>query len=61
MRSFCQDRLGTNIGRALREESTVFLQQGLVAQDTQLFGSTVEENIAYGLEPHEYLLRRILV
>jgi ABC-type Fe3+/spermidine/putrescine transport system ATPase subunit len=27
---------------------------GLVAQDTQLFGTTVEENITYGLEPDEY-------
>ena len=25
-----------------------------MAQDTQLFGSTVEDNIAYGLEPDEY-------
>ena len=27
---------------------------GLVAQDTQLFGGTVEENIAYGLDTSEY-------
>ena len=25
-----------------------------MAQDTQLFGSTVEDNIAYGLEADEY-------
>ena len=31
----------------------VFLA-GLVAQDTQLFGVTVEENIAYGLDTSEY-------
>ena len=29
---------------------------GLVAQDTQLFGANVQENIAYGLEPDEYTL-----
>ena len=27
---------------------------GLVAQDTQLFGANIEENVAYGLEEDEY-------
>lgn len=32
---------------------------GLVAQDTQLFGSTVEDNIAYGLEPDECVSKQL--
>ena len=33
---------------------------GLVAQDTQLFGDNVEQNIAYGMEPHEYTQEDLL-
>eukprot|EP01052_Picozoa_sp_SAG31_P012904 SAG31_NODE_764_length_12262_cov_26.578887_10_plen_304_part_00 len=43
-------------GRELRDINLRSLHDntGLVAQDTQLFGANVKENIAYGLEPDEY-------
>ena len=33
---------------------SLHMNTGLVAQDTQLFGKNIEENIAYGLEKDEY-------
>ena len=45
-------------GRDIREINLRSLHEmtGLVAQDTQLFGNNVEENVAYGLEKDQYTL-----
>merc|ERR1712194_546028 len=32
---------------------------GLVAQETQLFAGTIEDNIAYGLQKHEYSVEEL--
>ena len=43
-------------GRDMRSLNLRALHEltGLVAQDTQLFGSNVEENVAYGMEKDDY-------